>query len=121
MKYSLLIGSITKIKIGHDGSGSNSAWCLSHVIIQSEDTNAKWYFYSSEWYVMLDKFSIANDMSRFSKTEGDGKLSREILASDRALCTYTIMVYTGTAKGAGTDANVFIQLLGEKVCFVGTY
>ena len=64
-----------------------------------------------------NQITITNLINRYSKTEGDsdGKTVREIVASDRMLCGYVVTVATGTAKGAGTDANVFIQLYGDKV------
>lgn len=34
--------------------------------------------------------------------------------SSAALTTYNVQVYTGNASGAGTDANVYIILFGEK-------
>ena len=41
---------------------------------------------------------------------------REAIAKDKlALKKYTIGVLTGSVKGAGTDANVFINLFGTKV------
>lgn len=55
---------------------------------------------------------------RLSKTEGDGNIVREILASDRTFLQYDIVVRTGSVKGGGTDANVHIQLFGDKVNFL---
>lgn len=45
-----------------------------------------------------------------------------IAVSSAALTTYNVQVYTGDAFGAGTDANVYIILFGEKdhtsMCFL---
>ena len=41
---------------------------------------------------------------------------QELSVSTHALMTYEIKVTTGDVKGAGTDANVFVNLLGDKVC-----
>lgn len=42
---------------------------------------------------------------------------RESIPKDRlVLKNYTIVIATGNLKGAGTDANVFINLFGTKVC-----
>lgn len=53
---------------------------------------------------------------RLAKSEEDGLIVREAAATERlSLKKYTINVLTGNIKGAGTDANVFINLFGTKV------
>ena len=43
----------------------------------------------------------------------DGLASGDTDAADDA-CEYTITVHTSDIRGAGTDANVFIELHGDK-------
>ena len=53
---------------------------------------------------------------RLSKNEDDGLIVRESTTKDRlTLKKYSISVLTGNVRGAGTDANVFINLFGTKV------
>lgn len=47
----LLAGSLTKIKIWHDGSGPSSSWFLSHVTVTSANFTNPFYFYSNSWLI----------------------------------------------------------------------
>ncbi len=62
--------------------------------------------------------SFQQDFSlcRFSKDEEDGAIERDLELGNGTL-TYVVQVRTGNVSGAGTDANVFIVLYGEKVNF----
>lgn len=54
---------------------------------------------------------------RFSKTVDDKVVERDIAAEKSLTQTqYKITTFTGDIPNAGTDANVFISLFGEKVC-----
>lgn len=48
----------------------------------------------------------------------DGEIDKELLPSDApvstSIVTYVVTVKTGTLRGSGTDANVTIELFGEK-------
>lgn len=48
--------------------------------------------------------------------EGDGRIVRDLLArgSSGVMVNYRILVKTGTIRGAGTDANVYLTLFGGK-------
>lgn len=51
-----------------------------------------------------------------AKNEGDGIIVRDLPSSKSyVMKKYNIKVHTGAVRGAGTDANVFINLFGEKV------
>jgi hypothetical protein len=98
------LGNIKKITIGHDGAGFGSGWFLDKVVVQSMSLKKDWYFLCGRW---LDK------------SEDDGKIEREIDASDadgvasQPLVRYKVAVTTGDRRGAGTDANVFIVVYGK--------
>jgi hypothetical protein len=55
----------------------------------------------------------------FSKTEDDKQIIRELPAEGSEILRplpivkYMVDVYTGNKIGAGTDANVFINIYGE--------
>ncbi|XP_060575611.1 lipoxygenase homology domain-containing protein 1-like isoform X2 [Ruditapes philippinarum] len=105
------VGELRRVRIEHDGKGFASGWFLEKIIIKdSERPKDTFYFTYGGW--------IAQD-------EGDGKLWREIRAKKQLSkeinsahmgteTRYQITVKTGDVRYAGTDANVFIQLAGEK-------
>lgn len=103
-----IVGEIQRINIGHDNSGAGPAWFLDHVIIRCEEyPDKEWRFPVNRW---------------FSKNEDDGAVVREIqvggdisVHKQDPMWHYKITVYTGDVKGAGTDANVFISMTGDKV------
>jgi len=97
------LGELQRIIIRHDNSGIGPGWFLDKVLIES-GKGERWFFPCGKW--------LADD-------EDDKQISREIIAvkddSDtyNPLITYKIEVLTGDRSGAGTDANVTIQLFGE--------
>eukprot|EP01118_Nematostelium_gracile_P009375 TRINITY_DN3151_c0_g1_i3.p1 TRINITY_DN3151_c0_g1~~TRINITY_DN3151_c0_g1_i3.p1 ORF type:complete len:513 (-),score=190.16 TRINITY_DN3151_c0_g1_i3:51-1589(-) len=98
------IGKLTKIRIGHDGKGFGAGWFLAKVVVHSYNLGQKFYFICNRW--------LASD-------EDDKQIVREIPAQAEdgpaaaPLPSYQIQVVTGDRKGAGTDANVYITLIGE--------
>ena len=54
-----------------------------------------------------------------SRSEGDGEIKRTLTRMTKATptpshMTYSVSIQTGHLRGAGTDANVFISLHGDK-------
>jgi len=98
------LGSLQKIRIGHDNSGFGPGWFLEKVIIKNQKTNSTYFFFAGRW---------------LAKDEGDRAIEVELPASTEdgglvvPLVTYTVRCYTGDRRGAGTDANVYIILYGE--------
>jgi hypothetical protein len=98
------LGNISRVIIGHDGSGVGSGWFLDKVIVKSVSLKKEWYFLCGKW---LDK------------GEDDGKIERELVASEqdgvasKPLTRYSVSVTTGDRRGAGTDASVYIQVYGK--------
>lgn len=98
------VGTITKLNIGTNGKGSRSHWFLDKVCLLNLNTEKTTVFKCGQW---------------LSKSEGDGKLIRELPAEvDGKKITeeisYNISVHTGSKRGCGTDANVFLIIFGEK-------
>jgi hypothetical protein len=90
-------------KIGHDNWGGNAGWFLDSVDITDPITNVTKTFICGRW---LDQ-----------KKE-DGKLIRDLYLDGNEmlhLTRYTIRTKTSDIMGAGTNANVAIQLFGDKV------
>ncbi|XP_066103487.1 lipoxygenase homology domain-containing protein 1 isoform X1 [Saccopteryx bilineata] len=98
------VGLIYKIRIEHDNTGSNSSWYLERVILtDTKRPHLRYFFNCNSW---------------LSKVEGDRQWCRDLLASFNPMDIprgnrYEIKVYTGDVLGAGTDADVFINLFGE--------
>lgn len=111
-------GDITSIRIGHDNSGAGPAWYLEQVVILCEETNKQFMFYCDQWYVSASRFRELHIINcfRFAKDEDDGLIERELIAGEEGhRLVYVVQVHTGDKAGAGTDANVFIVLSGDKV------
>ncbi|XP_039606557.1 lipoxygenase homology domain-containing protein 1-like [Polypterus senegalus] len=116
------LGKLKKLRIRHDNAQGNAAWFLDRVeILDSKDDTT--YFFPCERWLAID--------------EDDGQIARELVPVDEAFLkknsesdkqsqatlgleqkaqstTYTLKVKTGDKKHAGTDANVFAVLYGEK-------
>ncbi|MGH0156164.1 UNVERIFIED_CONTAM: hypothetical protein FKN15_047648 [Acipenser sinensis] len=116
------LGLLKKLRIRHDNSQAQAAWFLDRVEIIDGKDDTTYYFPCERW--------LATD-------EDDGQIARELVPVDEAFMkknsdsdeqsqatlgleqkaqstTYTVTVKTGDKKYAGTDANVFITLYGDK-------
>ena len=49
----------------------------------------------------------------FARDEDDGQIERELLPSFTGGVNWRLVVVTGQERGAGTDADVFVELFGE--------
>ncbi|XP_074618352.1 lipoxygenase homology domain-containing protein 1-like isoform X3 [Acropora palmata] len=100
------LGRLSKIRIGHDNTGFGAAWFLDKVTVEDSKTGEEVTFSCQRW---------------FSTSDGDGKISRELVRDDEDEETtivsqdyeYQVHIYTGYEWGAGTDANILITLFGE--------
>ena len=99
------IGRVKRLVIGHDNSGFGSDWFLDQVVLYpSSDPQDRLYFLCGQW---------------LSRTQGDGLIERTLegsenpRAQDPGKC-YLVEVVTGAMRGAGTEANVFVTLFGDK-------
>lgn len=98
------LGELTKARIGHDGSGFGSGWFLDNIVVSKED-GKEWVFNCGKW---LDKGEDDGQIIRDLAPVLDGK------AQGIPVVKYRISVRTGDKRGAGTDANVYVILHGEK-------
>ncbi|KAM4708199.1 lipoxygenase homology domain-containing protein 1 [Discoglossus pictus] len=96
------IGKINKLLIGHDNVGIRAGWFLGNVVVQVPAHGKQYMFPCNRW---------------LCKDESDGKVEVEVYASEvidiEKLVNYEVVVITGNVRGAGTNANVFMQLYGE--------
>ncbi|CAF0968400.1 unnamed protein product [Rotaria sp. Silwood1] len=99
------IGQPEKIKIGHDNSGFGSDWLLECVEINVLKLDHTWIFPCGKW---LHK---TKDVTQLELELYPKEISTEIYSS---YVPYQIKIYTSNIFGAGTDANIYIQIYGLK-------
>ncbi|KAK1803299.1 hypothetical protein P4O66_004083 [Electrophorus voltai] len=94
------LGTIRRVRIGHDGRGGGCGWFLDKVVVreegQPESTSVEFPCY--RW---LDR------------NEDDGQIVRELVPTGDDV-SYHIAVKTGNVNGASSDSKVFVKLYGEK-------
>ncbi|XP_053910565.1 lipoxygenase homology domain-containing protein 1 [Cuculus canorus] len=99
------VGQIRKIRIEHDNTGLNAGWFLDRVIVTDMNRpHLRFYFPCNNW---------------LSKEDGDGLYVRDLIGSLNPMDVpkinkYVVRVFTGEVSGSGTDADVFINIFGEK-------
>jgi len=96
------LGDISKIKIGHDNSGFFSAWFMVSAQVRNEKTGQEYNFPCNQW---------------FDKDKGDGQIVRDLFPASgsgqvSSLIGYEAYIVTANKHGAGTEANVFLQVFG---------
>ncbi|XP_035377622.1 lipoxygenase homology domain-containing protein 1-like [Electrophorus electricus] len=99
------LGTIRRVRIGHDGRGGGCGWFLDKVVVreegQPESTSVEFPCY--RW---LDR------------NEDDGQIVRELVPTGDGQTlfnvSYHIAVKTGNVNGASSDSKVFVKLYGEK-------
>ncbi|KAG1672531.1 hypothetical protein FOA52_002840, partial [Chlamydomonas sp. UWO 241] len=94
------VGEPDRIKIRSDGSGLGDAWHLEKIDVISSATNQSYAFLFANW---IDK---EHGLEHYIYRDG-------VQGSASALQDYKISVYTSDVRGAGTDANVFVELYGS--------
>ncbi|TRZ03142.1 hypothetical protein DNTS_014536 [Danionella cerebrum] len=102
------LGELQKLRIGHDNAGGSSGWFLDWVEIDAPSQGLRIRFPCGRW---LDS------------GEDDGAVQRDLYPAELQTETYTpfvpyeITTFTSDVFAAGTDADVFITLYGQKgVC-----
>ena len=129
--------TLYKIRIWHDGSRPFAGWHLDKGEFQSLDVNGTdviqvWQKYGKNMiklYLVFITNPVSGERYDFScqnwlaSDEGDGEIIRELPATADSIKQpgmvkdYKVLVKTGNEFGAGTDANVFINIFGSKACF----
>ncbi|XP_066274370.1 lipoxygenase homology domain-containing protein 1-like isoform X2 [Branchiostoma lanceolatum] len=98
------IGEVYKIRIGHDDSGASPAWYCREIHMEDMNTKDQFQFPVERW---------------MARDEDDGEVCRELpIYRDGEpilpIMKYQCAVYTGDVWNAGTDANVYITVYGER-------
>ncbi|KAG2501257.1 hypothetical protein HYH03_001064 [Edaphochlamys debaryana] len=99
------VGNLKKIRLGHDGSGLGAGWHVKKVVVENLTTGQMWVFDVNRW---------------FDKGEDDGAIERDLYptsGSGEGSTNWRLVVVTANVTGAGTDADVFVVLNGDKTSF----
>uniref|UniRef100_A0A667Z0U2 Lipoxygenase homology PLAT domains 1 n=1 Tax=Myripristis murdjan TaxID=586833 RepID=A0A667Z0U2_9TELE len=91
------IGKLTKFRIWHEKRNPFAGWHLSKATLMKTLTKEKYKFPCERW---LDT------------NEDDNEVVRELTATGDSIDEVTVC--TGSISGSGTDASVFINLIGDQ-------
>uniref|UniRef100_A0A3Q2WL46 Lipoxygenase homology PLAT domains 1b n=1 Tax=Haplochromis burtoni TaxID=8153 RepID=A0A3Q2WL46_HAPBU len=91
------LGKLTKLRIWHEKRNPFGGWHLSKATLMKTLTKEKYTFPCERW---LDS------------NEDDNEVVRELPATGELI--YRVTVCTGTVGGSGTDASVFLNLIGDQ-------
>uniref|UniRef100_A0AAY4A0E6 PLAT domain-containing protein n=1 Tax=Denticeps clupeoides TaxID=299321 RepID=A0AAY4A0E6_9TELE len=100
-----LLSPLSRVTIGHDNCGVSSGWYCEKVTVYCPFTGLEQTFPCGKW---LDE------------DEGDGLVERELYEmvslrqKKQKKYPWSLYIWTSDVKGAGTDAQVFLQIYGEK-------
>lgn len=90
------IGKIEKVSVSHDSRESSSGWYLEEVTVDVPSRAEHTVFPSHCW---------------LASGKGDGRIVRDFVSRP---CLYHLAIKTGDEKNSGTDANVWVQVYGDK-------
>ncbi|KAI5242601.1 Oxygen-Regulated Protein 1 [Manis pentadactyla] len=98
------IGTLFKIRIGHTNSGLSPSWHCKEIQLWNMNSEKKFYIPVQRW--------LARDQE-------DGEICREFPVLNKGqpilpVTVYEVHVATGELWNAGTVANVYISVYGEK-------
>jgi hypothetical protein len=116
---------LEKVRVSHDNTGPNPGWHLDFLeVVPHFECSCSLCGPSSgssgesKKQVAKKKPVFFPCKKWFDKEKGDGLISRELLASvtdpRKEMQSYKVTVVTGSCKGAGTDSEVSIVLIGDK-------
>ncbi|XP_061658036.1 lipoxygenase homology domain-containing protein 1-like [Syngnathoides biaculeatus] len=100
-----LISPLGRVTVGHDNAAVGAGWYCEKVVIYCPFTGVEQTFPCGMW---LDE------------DEGDGLIERELYEMvslrqrKQKKYPWSLWIWTSDVKGAGTDAQVFLQIYGEK-------
>lgn len=88
------IGKIDKVSVGHDSR--QAGWYLEEVTVDVPSRSEHTVFPSHCW---------------LASVKGDGRIVRDFVSRP---CLYHLAIKTGDEKNSGTEANVWVQVYGDK-------
>uniref|UniRef100_A0A672LZQ6 PLAT domain-containing protein n=1 Tax=Sinocyclocheilus grahami TaxID=75366 RepID=A0A672LZQ6_SINGR len=99
------LGKLFKLRIWHEKRNPFAGWHLSRMSIMKTLTKETYKFPCERW---LDANEDDNEVVRELPATGD------LIPEPLPLIKYRITVYTGSVSGGGTDAHVFLCLVGDQ-------
>uniref|UniRef100_A0A8B9L5M6 Lipoxygenase homology domains 1b n=1 Tax=Astyanax mexicanus TaxID=7994 RepID=A0A8B9L5M6_ASTMX len=98
------LGKLRKLRIWHEKRNPFAGWHLGRVTLMKTLTKENFKFPCERW---LDTNEDDNEVVRELPAMGD------LIEEPLAVIKYRVTVYTGTVGGSGTDASVFLCLIGD--------
>ncbi len=94
------VGRVITLTVEHDNSGFGPDWFLDYISVSYKDTSS--YYPCAQW---------------LSRSEGDGMIQRTLASTPNPPQAYVgksyiVTIVTGSRRGAGTQANVYLSLEG---------
>jgi hypothetical protein len=99
------IGNVTHVRVRSSGQGAGGAWHLATITATHSGSGQEVHFSHGGW--LDQKHGLQVLLAPASGAAGAA-------AGPPAELVYEVAVYTSDIRGAGTDANVFIELHGDK-------
>ncbi|XP_077208521.1 oxygen-regulated protein 1 [Paroedura picta] len=98
------VGDLYKVRIGHNNSGESPAWHCKELLLQNLMTEEQFELPVHRW--------LAQD-------QDDGEICRELPVLQQGqpllpVAIYEVQVVTGDLWNAGTEADIYISIYGEK-------
>ncbi|CAD5116407.1 DgyrCDS5298 [Dimorphilus gyrociliatus] len=109
------LGVISRIRIEHDNSGAGPGWFLDYILIENLETGKRYSFMLRDWIAEDEgDGTLFRDLYP-EMNEGDGGRSKRgrVRHSFTPKTKYEVQVITGNVYQAGTDARVFITIMGR--------
>ncbi|PIK54821.1 putative lipoxygenase-likey domain-containing protein 1-like [Apostichopus japonicus] len=118
------LGTLKKVKVRHDNSGLGANWFLDRIEIEDHKKEKRLYFPCQRWLatdkedgqISRDLVPVEQDIIKRSlqRSKSTTSIREELALETKAIMeTYHIYVTTSNVRGAGTDANVYVNLYGE--------
>nr|XP_055024965.1 lipoxygenase homology domain-containing protein 1 isoform X1 [Misgurnus anguillicaudatus] len=98
------LGKLTKLRIWHEKRNPFAGWHLSRISMMKTLLKETYKFPCERW---LDTNEDDNEVVRELPATGD------LVSEPLSVIKYRVTVYTGTISGSGTDASVFLCLIGD--------
>jgi len=101
------VGEMQSLRLTSDGKHMGTAWHLDHVEVHNSKTNESLTFPFGNWFD--NEHGLTHLL--YPDRDGDGVADKGPVADTK---DYRVSVYTTDVRGAGTDANVFIEIHGDQ-------
>lgn len=124
------VGPPLKLAVRHDNSGMGPSWCLSRIEMHNLKTNLIYTFSppvstesegsddsAAEGLWLTKEKGLSADLTvakveRLTESGTREEVEKEDFQRDAQLTKYRVLVHTLDEPDAGTDANVFIVVIG---------